>query len=119
MEKEEKTGKEPKKVPTKLAIGLIGGTAAIIVGGFAIAYIIFTDKPQENSQEPIQANYVVGNVKRKLHLLQGGVLALFRTLHQTVVILDKSRNRIGNFANILFATVVIIQRSESGSGFVK
>ena len=74
MEKEEKTGKEPKKVPTKLAIGLIGGTAAIIVGGFAIAYIIFTDKPQENSQEPIQANYVVGNVITNETLVNGNTI---------------------------------------------
>ncbi len=74
MEKEEKTGKEPKKVPTKSAIGLIGGTAAIIVGGFAIAYIIFTDKPQENSQEPIQANYVVGNVITNETLVNGNTI---------------------------------------------
>ena len=83
MEKEEKTGKEPKKVPTKLAIGLIGGTAAIIVGGFAIAYIIFTDKPQENSQEPIQANYVVGNVITNETLVNGNT------------ILERRRKKIG------------------------
>ena len=58
MEKEEEQGKEPKKVPTKLAIGILAGTIIVIVGGCGIAYGILSKRSQENLQEPIQANYV-------------------------------------------------------------
>lgn len=74
MEKETEKGKEPKKVSTKLAIGLIGGTFVVIAGGFAIAYTIFASKPRENSQEPIQANYVVENAITNEILVNGNTI---------------------------------------------
>lgn len=58
MEEKEKKRKEPKKVPTKLAIGVVIGTIAIIASGCTIAHILLTMYLQEDSQEPIQANYV-------------------------------------------------------------
>jgi len=61
MEKEEKQEKEPRKVSTKLAVGIMAGTVVVIIAGCGIAYNVLNKKPQEKMQQKNQANYIGGN----------------------------------------------------------